>query len=619
MATITRDTRPNRKSKGMQDPAKIREDLLRPLPRMTIRILLTIIITVAVFSWGMAATDFSAGTLVEGVPNIVDFVSRLFPMEFEYEAGTERVYSLPSLQSRVPDVVEGTERLREADPADEEALAAMTEEQTIGILYRTENRRFHYSAEGLEGEVEEVPFILEPGQFLFIDERASDPYILNEGQKFVDRYAIGVDQQLIAKRYIINEGEIFLGWPILVGLIIETVQIALIGTAGAVLLSIPFGLLAARNVSPHPIVYQVTRVFMNAGRAIPELIFALIFVAAVGLGPFPGVLAMTLVISGVSAQDDREGWPSPFVLGLFGGDDSAETLRDNEPLRAYLAETLGMEVVITTGTSYGAVIEAMRADRVDAMAVGPFAFVLAEREADAEPIAVLLVEGVLEGFASPDEVEALRPYYYSVFVTKKGSGIDSLDDLEGQDVAFVDPASTSGRNAPVVRLINEIEGLETPADVDAWLNPIFAGSHPSAVTALIEDQVAVAATFEGNLLNMRNEGLAEVCGFEDDRVGVTLTQEDIDAIYADCPEGNLVVIAQSNPIPNTPMAVRTELPESFKLALQEALLAIKDDPELLAQVGYYFVDPTEYPELGLESINDFYNVVRDIAAITAAN
>lgn len=294
MASITRDTTPKTKTdaKGPEEPAKIRADLERPLPRLTIRLMLTIIVTVALFSWGMAATDFSAQTLVEGTPNIVDFLSRLFPMEFEYEAGTERAYSLPSLQGRVPDVVEGPDRLREAEPADEEALAAMTEEQTIEVLYRTSDRHFHYSTQGLEGEIEEVQFILNPGQFLYIDERSSDPYILNEGQRFVNRYAIDQDQQLIAKRYIINRGEIFLAWPILVGLIVETVQIALIGTAGAVLLSIPFGLLAARNVSPHPVVYQVTRVFMNAGRAIPELIFALIFVAAVGLGPFPGVLAL---------------------------------------------------------------------------------------------------------------------------------------------------------------------------------------------------------------------------------------------------------------------------------------------------------------------------------------
>ncbi|GAB4518249.1 MAG: phosphate/phosphite/phosphonate ABC transporter substrate-binding protein [Anaerolineae bacterium] len=333
------------------------------------------------------------------------------------------------------------------------------------------------------------------------------------------------------------------------------------------------------------------------------------------------VIALLAVLAvSVSAQDDvdRTDWPTTFILGLFGGDDSAETLRDNEPLRAYLTEALGIEVLITTGTSYSAVIEAMRADRVDAMLVGPFAFVLAEQEADAEPIAVLALEGAVEGLTElPSETPP--PFYYSVFVTKKGSGIDSLDDLEGQDMAFVDPASTSGRNAPVVRLINEIEGLETPADVDAWLNPIFAGSHPSAITALIEDQVAAAVTFEGNLINIRNEGLAEICGFEEDRVGVTLSQEEIDAIYADCPEGSLVVFAQTAPIPNTPMAIRSELPESFKLAVQEALLNISADLETLQSIGYYFVDPTTIEALELETIGDFYDVVRDLAEITAAN
>jgi len=330
------------------------------------------------------------------------------------------------------------------------------------------------------------------------------------------------------------------------------------------------------------------------------------------------VLVVVAALSVVStAQDvDRSDWPTTFIVGLFGGDDSAEALREGEALRAYLAETLEMEVLITTGTSYSAVIEAMRADRVDAMLVGPFAFVLAEREADAEPIAVLALEGGVEGLVElPTEVPP--PFYYSVFVTKKGSGIQTLEDLQGVDFAFVDAASTSGRNAPIVRLINEIEGLETPADVDNWLNPVFAGSHPSAITALWNDSVDAAVTFEGNLLNFRNEGLAEVCGFDDDRVGVPLSEEDLARIYDDCPEGNLVVIAQSAPIPNTPMAVRSELPESFKAAVKEALLSIREDLDLMREVGFYFVDPTEIEGLELDSISDFYDFVRDLARITA--
>jgi phosphonate transport system permease protein len=76
--------------------------------------------------------------------------------------------------------------------------------------------------------------------------------------------------------------------------ILETVQMALIGTTLAVVLALPFGLLAARNTSPHRLVYQGTRLLLNANRAVPDIIFALIFVAAVGLGPFSGVLALAV-------------------------------------------------------------------------------------------------------------------------------------------------------------------------------------------------------------------------------------------------------------------------------------------------------------------------------------
>ncbi|MFZ6028877.1 MAG: phosphonate ABC transporter, permease protein PhnE [Chloroflexota bacterium] len=80
--------------------------------------------------------------------------------------------------------------------------------------------------------------------------------------------------------------------PEIIFAIVETIQMAIIGTTLAIFLSIPFGLLAARNASPHPWIYQGTRMLMNMIRAVPEIIFALIFVSAVGLGPFGGVLAL---------------------------------------------------------------------------------------------------------------------------------------------------------------------------------------------------------------------------------------------------------------------------------------------------------------------------------------
>lgn len=83
---------------------------------------------------------------------------------------------------------------------------------------------------------------------------------------------------------------------------VETVQIAVWGTLIAIILSIPFALLGARNTTPHVVVFHLIRLLLNALRSINELVFALIFVAAVGLGPFAGVLAIALHATGMLAK-----------------------------------------------------------------------------------------------------------------------------------------------------------------------------------------------------------------------------------------------------------------------------------------------------------------------------
>lgn len=74
----------------------------------------------------------------------------------------------------------------------------------------------------------------------------------------------------------------------------ETVQIALWGTLLAVIMAVPVCFFAARNLTPNMVVYQLTRQVFNVTRGINEIILALVFVAAVGLGPFPGVLALAV-------------------------------------------------------------------------------------------------------------------------------------------------------------------------------------------------------------------------------------------------------------------------------------------------------------------------------------
>lgn len=74
----------------------------------------------------------------------------------------------------------------------------------------------------------------------------------------------------------------------------DTLAMSVAGTALAASLSLPLALLAASNTTPNPIVYRAARGLLNLLRSIPELIMGIIFVAMVGFGALPGVLAVGL-------------------------------------------------------------------------------------------------------------------------------------------------------------------------------------------------------------------------------------------------------------------------------------------------------------------------------------
>ena len=93
----------------------------------------------------------------------------------------------------------------------------------------------------------------------------------------------------------------FHDWPIYLEEMLITVQIAVWGTALAIVCAIPLGALSASNIVPWWIYHPVRRL-MDAFRAINEMVFAMLFVVAVGLGPFAGVLALWIHTTGVLAK-----------------------------------------------------------------------------------------------------------------------------------------------------------------------------------------------------------------------------------------------------------------------------------------------------------------------------
>jgi phosphonate transport system substrate-binding protein len=322
------------------------------------------------------------------------------------------------------------------------------------------------------------------------------------------------------------------------------------------------------------------------------------------------ILAL-MSISMVAAQDaevDRTGWPETFIIGVYPGDNVEEAIAAVEPLRVYLEERLGIRTVLITGTSYNAVIEAMRAGRADAMEVGPFAYLLAVEVADAEAIAVANYETEVD----LNEV----PGYYSLMFTKKGSGITSIDDLAGRTFAFTDPASTSGYLVPATDVMIS-QAFEDPTQIEEFFGEVvFAGNHPSAVLSVANDNVEAGATFDQNMVDQAEEGVIELCGYEEGQPFPYLeamTRDEIMAIYDACPEGNIVVFHQSPLIPETPFAIRSDLPESFKVALTDALLDMASDQELVNALERYYVDPSE--AAGVENIDALYNSLRDIATM----
>ena len=83
---------------------------------------------------------------------------------------------------------------------------------------------------------------------------------------------------------------------------LETIEIAFLGTFIAIVLSIPVGLLSARNLAPNYGIFLVARTITIFFRAIPEFIIAMILVIAIGFGAIPGVLALGIHTMGFLAK-----------------------------------------------------------------------------------------------------------------------------------------------------------------------------------------------------------------------------------------------------------------------------------------------------------------------------
>ena len=90
-------------------------------------------------------------------------------------------------------------------------------------------------------------------------------------------------------------------WQVLVSDLFESLEIAIISSFFGILFSLPIGLLAARNIMP-PMVFWPMRAFIAISRSFHTMIFAILFVKAVGFGPLPGILTLIFATIGFIAK-----------------------------------------------------------------------------------------------------------------------------------------------------------------------------------------------------------------------------------------------------------------------------------------------------------------------------
>lgn len=262
----------------------------------------------------------------------------------------------------------------------------------------------------------------------------------------------------------------------------------------------------------------------------------------------------------VSADAKKE-----LVMGLIPAESNEEMIEKFEPMRAYLEKKLERSVKVFTATDYAGVIEAMKKDKVDVAWFGPLSYVLAEKEADAEAFAV----GVRKSTGLST--------YKSIFVVPGDSDIKSIKDLKGKNVAFVDPASTSGGLVPTYLVKKETGKM--PQEFFGKLS--YAGGHDAAELAVKNKTVDAAADNDITYNKMLKKGLISK-------------------------ESNRILF-ESEQLPGSPLSYRSELDESLKAKIKDTILNAHKDIQV---TGYGELE--SYKEAEAQDYQLVRNMVKEL-------
>ena len=260
------------------------------------------------------------------------------------------------------------------------------------------------------------------------------------------------------------------------------------------------------------------------------------------------LLGATTLTGTLALADWREEVPV-FRIGILGGENEADRLRDHACEKAYLEERLGVPVELYPASDYAGVMQGLLAGQLEYAGLGSSAYagIYLQDEDAVEP---LYTTQQLDGSLG----------YYAVMYVRADSGIESLEDMQGRSLAYADPNSTSGYLVPQA----ELRGMGI--DPDTYFSETgFGGGHEQAVIAVLQGQYDAGVTW--------TSGVGDIMqGYSRGNLRSMVDKDLLDM-------NDIRIIWQSSLITNGPRVIRSDVPQELKDMVMGAMMRLQFEDE----------------------------------------
>jgi phosphonate transport system substrate-binding protein len=254
---------------------------------------------------------------------------------------------------------------------------------------------------------------------------------------------------------------------------------------------------------------------------------------------------------------------------------------------SYMTQATQLPVRLYRVNDYNSVIQAIASGQLDVATMGGSAYANVDQQIGELAAPILTMRG------GNGEMG-----YYSALIVRADSPFQSLADLRGRSLGFVDRNSTSGYLMPLRAM--QREGV----DVDTYFsNTGITDGHPQAVMAVLNKQFDAAFVYIGG--GTPETGfLASVYGRMADRGLI--------------PRGQLRDIWHVGPMPNSPFVMRTDRPQAYIDLVRGALAAMPfDEPEIWQSIG--LIPGTTLPAVNREFYEEVIALRQEEIAAERAN